>query len=76
MFLLASQIPPDEEDKLTLLTSTVAIATPDPLSPSPYRVKALIMGSTGYRAADFQKTGGIMTVLFLTIMMIMMNQFY
>ncbi len=34
---------------------------------------ALIMGPAGYRVADFMKAGGIMTVLFLVVMMVMMN---
>jgi di/tricarboxylate transporter len=33
------------------------------------------MGPGGYRVADFMKAGGIMTVLFLVVMMTMMNIF-
>ena len=31
------------------------------------------MGPAGYRVVDFMKAGGIMTVLFLIVMLIMMN---
>jgi di/tricarboxylate transporter len=31
------------------------------------------MGPAGYRVADFLRAGGIMTVLFLVVMMLMMN---
>ncbi len=34
---------------------------------------ALIMGPGGYRVPDFMRAGGVMTVLFLIVMMIMMN---
>jgi di/tricarboxylate transporter len=33
----------------------------------------LIMGPAGYRVPDFMKAGGIMTVLFLIVMMLMMG---
>jgi di/tricarboxylate transporter len=31
------------------------------------------MGPGGYKVADFMKAGGIMTILFLVVMMIMMS---
>jgi di/tricarboxylate transporter len=31
------------------------------------------MGPAGYRVADFMRAGGIMTLLFLTVMMLVMN---
>jgi di/tricarboxylate transporter len=31
------------------------------------------MGPAGYKVSDFMKAGGIMTILFLVVMMIMMN---
>jgi len=52
---------------------TVAIATSNSFLIPTHQVNALIMGPAGYRVADFMKAGGIMTVLFLTVMMIMMN---
>ncbi|MET0048088.1 MAG: SLC13 family permease [Sedimenticola sp.] len=52
---------------------TVAIATSNSFLIPTHQVNALIMGPAGYRVADFMKAGGIMTVLFLTVMMVMMN---
>ncbi|MDH5711345.1 MAG: SLC13 family permease [Gammaproteobacteria bacterium] len=52
---------------------TVAIATSNSFLIPTHQVNALIMGPGGYRVPDFMKAGGIMTVLFLTVMMIMMN---
>ena len=52
---------------------TVAIATSNSFLIPTHQVNALIMGPAGYRVPDFMKAGGIMTVLFLTVMMIMMT---
>ena len=52
---------------------TVAIATSNSFLIPTHQVNALIMGPAGYRVPDFMKAGGIMTVLFLTVMMIMMG---
>ncbi|QKQ27816.1 SLC13 family permease [Candidatus Reidiella endopervernicosa] len=52
---------------------TVAIATSNSFLIPTHQVNALIMGPGGYRVPDFMKAGGIMTVLFLIVMMIMMN---
>ncbi len=52
---------------------TVAIATSNSFLIPTHQVNALIMGPAGYRVADFLKAGGIMTVLFLLVMMVMMN---
>ena len=52
---------------------TVAIATSNSFLIPTHQVNALIMGPGGYRVPDFMKAGGIMTVLFLTVMMLMMN---
>jgi di/tricarboxylate transporter len=52
---------------------TVAIATSNSFLIPTHQVNALIMGPAGYRVPDFMKAGGIMTVLFLTVMMLMMN---
>ncbi|OQX46956.1 MAG: citrate transporter, partial [Candidatus Sedimenticola endophacoides] len=38
-----------------------------------HQVNALIMGPGGYRVADYMRAGGIMTVLFLAVMMLVMN---
>ncbi len=52
---------------------TVAIATSNSFLIPTHQVNALIMGPGGYRVPDFIKAGGIMTVLFLIVMMVMMN---
>ena len=52
---------------------TVAIATSNSFLIPTHPVNALIMGPAGYRVSDFLKAGGIMTVLFLIVMMLMMN---
>jgi len=52
---------------------TVAIATSNSFLIPTHQVNALIMGPGGYRVPDFMKAGGIMTVLFLIVMMLMMN---
>ncbi len=52
---------------------TVAIATSNSFLIPTHQVNALIMGPAGYRVVDFMRAGGIMTVLFLVVMLIMMN---
>lgn len=52
---------------------TVAIATSNSFLIPTHQVNALIMGPAGYRVADFMKAGGIMTILFLVVMIGMMN---
>lgn len=50
---------------------TVAIATSNSFLIPTHQVNALIMGPGGYRVSDFMKAGGIMTILFLAVMMLM-----
>lgn len=52
---------------------TVAIATSNSFLIPTHQVNALIMGPAGYRVPDFLRAGGIMTVLFLVVMMLMMG---
>jgi di/tricarboxylate transporter len=52
---------------------TVAIATSNSFLIPTHQVNALIMGPGGYRVPDFMRAGGIMTVLFLIVMIVMMN---
>ncbi len=52
---------------------TVAIATSNSFIIPTHQVNALIMGPAGYRVADFMRAGGIMTLLFLVVMIGMMN---
>jgi len=52
---------------------TVAIATSNSFLIPTHQVNALIMGPGGYRVPDYLKAGGIMTVLFIIVLMIMIN---
>ncbi len=52
---------------------TVAIATSNSFLIPTHQVNALIMGPAGYRVTDFLRAGGIMTILFLIVMMVVMN---
>jgi len=52
---------------------TVAIATSNSFLIPTHQVNALIMGPGGYRVADFMRAGGIMTVLFLVVSLLMLN---
>jgi len=52
---------------------TVAISTSNSFLIPTHQVNALIMGPAGYKVTDFIRTGGIMTVLFLVVSMVMMN---
>ncbi len=55
---------------------TVALATSNSFLIPTHQVNALIMGPAGYRVKDFLRAGGIMTVLFLVVMLIMMRLVY
>ena len=52
---------------------TVAIATSNSFLIPTHQVNALIMGPAGYKVADFMKAGGVMTVLFIVVLISMMN---
>ncbi|MCW9014971.1 MAG: SLC13 family permease [Gammaproteobacteria bacterium] len=52
---------------------TVAIATSNSFLIPTHQVNALIMGPGGYGVADYMKAGGIMTILFLVVSMLMLN---
>ncbi|HED18556.1 MAG TPA: SLC13 family permease, partial [Gammaproteobacteria bacterium] len=56
-----------------LFALTVAIATSNSFLIPTHQVNALIMGPGGYRVPDFMRAGGIMTILFLVVFMVMMN---
>jgi di/tricarboxylate transporter len=55
---------------------TVAIATSNSFLIPTHQVNALIMGPGGYRVPDFLRAGGVMTVMFLVMMMLMMHLVY
>ncbi|MEP2533380.1 SLC13 family permease [Shimia sp.] len=52
---------------------TVAISTSNSFIIPTHQVNALIMGPAGYKVVDFVKTGGLMTILFLVVSMVMLN---
>lgn len=52
---------------------TVAISTSNSFLIPTHQVNALIMGPAGYKVTDFMKSGGIMTVLFLVVSLLVMN---
>ncbi len=56
-----------------IFAMTVAISTSNSFLIPTHQVNALIMGPAGYRVADFMRTGGIMTILFLVVSLLMMN---
>ncbi len=56
-----------------LFALTVALATSNSFLIPTHQVNALIQGPGGYRVPDFIKAGGIMTVLFIVVMLVMLN---
>lgn len=52
---------------------TVAISTSNSFIIPTHQVNALIMGPAGYKVTDFVKTGGLMTVIFLVVSLVMLN---
>jgi di/tricarboxylate transporter len=52
---------------------TVAIATSNSFLIPTHQVNALIMVPGGYRVPDYMRAGGIMTVLFLVVSLMMLN---
>lgn len=73
---LAVNIAIDVGANPALFALTVALATSNAFFLPTHQVNALIMGPGGYRVADFMRAGGIMTVLFLTVLMLMLNLVY
>ncbi len=56
-----------------LFALTVAISTSNSFVIPTHQVNALIMGPAGYKVMDFVKSGGIMTILFLVVSLVMLN---
>ncbi len=52
---------------------TVAISTSNSFLIPTHQVNALVMGPGGYQVADFMRAGGIMTMLFLAVSLVMIN---
>ncbi|WP_455384925.1 SLC13 family permease [Acidihalobacter prosperus] len=59
-----------------LFALIVGLATSNSFIIPTHQVNALIMGPGGYRVKDYLKAGGVMTVLFLVVMLGMLNLFY
>lgn len=59
-----------------MFAMTVALATSNSFLIPTHQVNALIMGPGGYKVTDFFRAGGVMTVLFLVVLMVMLNIFY
>jgi di/tricarboxylate transporter len=55
---------------------TVALATSNSFIIPTHQVNALIMSPAGYRVPDFVRAGGIMTVLFIIVLIVMMSLIY
>lgn len=55
---------------------TVALATSNSFLIPTHQVNALIMGPAGYSVRDFLRAGGVMTALFLLVMLLVLNLFY
>ena len=56
-----------------LFALTVAIATSNSFVLPTHQVNSLIMGPAGYRVTDFIRAGGIMTLLFWAVSLLMLN---
>ena len=54
----------------------VGIATSNSFMLPTHQVNALYMGPGRYRSVDFMKAGGIMTILFIVVLIIMLYLFY
>jgi di/tricarboxylate transporter len=59
-----------------LFALTVAVATSNAFVIPTHQVNALIMSPGGYSVRDFVRAGGIMTVLFLAVLMLVLNLLY
>jgi di/tricarboxylate transporter len=59
-----------------LFALTVALATSNSFIIPTHQVNALIMGPGGYRVPDFLRAGGVMTILFLVVMLSVLNLIY
>jgi len=57
----------------SMFALTVAISTSNSFLIPTHQVNALIMGPGDYRVSDFLRAGGIMTVLFLVVSLLMLN---
>ena len=56
-----------------LAPSRTAISTSNSFILPTHQVNALVIGPGGYKVADFLKAGSIMSLIFLTVSLIMLN---
>ena len=59
-----------------LFALTVAISTSNSFLIPTHQVNALIMGPGAYKVTDFMRAGGIMTVLFLVVSLLVLNAWF
>jgi di/tricarboxylate transporter len=52
---------------------TVALATSNSFFLPTHQVNALLMGPGGYRVVDYMRAGGVMTIVFIIVLMVMLN---
>jgi di/tricarboxylate transporter len=60
----------------TMYALIVALSTSNAFILPTHQVNALIMGPGGYRVADFVRAGSGMSVIFITVMLLMVNLLY
>jgi di/tricarboxylate transporter len=73
---LAIEIAIGAEADPRIFALAVGIGTSNSFLLPTHQVNALIMGPGGYRNRDFIRAGGIMTVLFLVVLVVMLSLFY
>ena len=71
-FAVAAQMAGMEADP-RVFALTVAIATSNSFLIPTHQVNALIMGPGGYRVKDYLRAGGIMTLLFMVVALMMLH---
>jgi di/tricarboxylate transporter len=60
----------------TMYALIIALSTSNAFILPTHQVNALIMGPGGYRVADFIRAGGLMSVIFIVVMLTMVNVIY
>ncbi len=73
---LAVNIAIDSGGDPRIFALVVGLATSNSFILPTHQVNALIMGAAGYRNKDFLRAGGLMSILFLAVMMLMLTLFY
>jgi len=60
----------------TMYALIIALSTSNAFILPTHQVNALIMGPGGYRVADFIRAGGLMSLIFIVVMLTMVNVIY